>query len=33
VIQLAPPLTIGPKEFAEMREILEGVLKQAWKIL
>ncbi|GAA4183845.1 aspartate aminotransferase family protein [Gryllotalpicola kribbensis] len=30
VIQLSPPLTVGPSEFAQMREILEGVLKDAW---
>ena len=33
VVQLAPALTIGPKEFTEIRQILEGVLTQAWKIL
>ncbi|HEY5224189.1 MAG TPA: aspartate aminotransferase family protein [Microbacteriaceae bacterium] len=31
VIQLAPPLTIGPAEFAEIRGILHGVLSEAWK--
>jgi adenosylmethionine-8-amino-7-oxononanoate aminotransferase len=31
VIQLAPPLTIGPAEFAEIRDILHGVLSEAWK--
>ncbi|MEO6826909.1 MAG: aspartate aminotransferase family protein [Microbacteriaceae bacterium] len=30
VIQLAPPLTIGPAEFAEIRQILHGVLTEAW---
>jgi adenosylmethionine-8-amino-7-oxononanoate aminotransferase len=30
VIQLAPPLTTGPAEFAEIREILHGVLTEAW---
>jgi adenosylmethionine-8-amino-7-oxononanoate aminotransferase len=30
VIQLSPPLTVGPAEFAQMREILEGVLSEAW---
>ncbi|TAM67610.1 MAG: aspartate aminotransferase family protein [Microbacteriaceae bacterium] len=30
VIQLAPPLTIGPAEFAEIRGILQGVLSEAW---
>ncbi|MEO8907051.1 MAG: aspartate aminotransferase family protein [Microbacteriaceae bacterium] len=30
VIQLAPPLTIGPSEFAEIRGILHGVLSEAW---
>ena len=29
VITLAPPLTIGPAEFVEMREMLEGVLRDA----
>ncbi|MDH6277374.1 adenosylmethionine-8-amino-7-oxononanoate aminotransferase [Aurantimicrobium minutum] len=33
VVQLAPPLTIGPKEFTEIREILEGVLKEGAKIV
>ena len=33
VIQLAPPLTIGPKEFDEIEQILRGVLTEAWKIL
>ena len=33
VIQLAPPLTVGPKEFAEMGEILHGVLSEAPKYL
>ncbi|WP_298229395.1 aspartate aminotransferase family protein [Gryllotalpicola sp.] len=30
VIQLSPPLTIGPAEFTEIRQILEGVLAEAW---
>ena len=30
VIQLAPPLTIGPAEFAEIGQILRGVLTEAW---
>lgn len=30
VIQLAPPLTTGPVEFAEIRQILSGVLSEAW---
>ncbi len=30
VVQLAPPLTIGPKEFAEIEQILRGVLTEAW---
>ena len=30
VIQLSPPLTIGPAEFGEIREILHGVLSEAW---
>jgi len=30
VIQLAPPLTTGPAEFAEIRQILHGVLSEAW---
>jgi adenosylmethionine-8-amino-7-oxononanoate aminotransferase len=29
VIQLSPPLTIGPAEFARIREILHGVLSEA----
>ncbi|WP_243064811.1 aspartate aminotransferase family protein [Humibacter sp. RRB41] len=29
VIQLSPPLTIGPTEFAQIREILHGVLTEA----
>ncbi|MGK2853989.1 MAG: aspartate aminotransferase family protein [Microbacteriaceae bacterium] len=29
VIQLAPPLTIGPSEFAEIGQILRGVLSEA----
>ncbi|WGD36671.1 aspartate aminotransferase family protein [Lysinibacter sp. HNR] len=30
VVQLAPPLTIGPKEFAEIEQILRGVLTEGW---
>ena len=30
VIQLAPPLTIGPAEFTEIEQILRGVLTEAW---
>ncbi|MEJ3404548.1 aspartate aminotransferase family protein [Rathayibacter sp. YIM 133350] len=30
VVQLAPPLTTGPAEFAEITEILRGVLSEAW---
>lgn len=30
VIQLAPPLTIGPAEFNEIESILRGVLTEAW---
>ncbi|MCL2455194.1 MAG: aspartate aminotransferase family protein [Micrococcales bacterium] len=30
VIQLAPPLTVGPAEFDEMERILRSVLTQAW---
>jgi len=30
VIQLAPPLTIGPSEFDEIEQILRGVLAEAW---
>lgn len=30
VVQLAPPLTIGPKEFDEIEQILRGVLTEAW---
>jgi hypothetical protein len=33
VIQLAPPLTIGPKEFDEIESILRGVLTEAWSRL
>ena len=29
VVQLAPPLTIGPEEFVEIRQILESVLTEA----
>ena len=30
VVQLAPPLVAGPAEFAEMEQILRGVLSEAW---
>jgi adenosylmethionine-8-amino-7-oxononanoate aminotransferase len=30
VVQLAPPLTIGPAEFNEIESILRGVLSEAW---
>lgn len=33
VIQLAPPLTIGQKEFDEIEQILRGVLTEATKLL
>lgn len=33
VIQLAPPLTIGPSEFREIGDILRGVLSEAARIL
>ena len=33
VIQLAPPLTIGPAEFTEIEQILRGVLTEAWSRL
>ena len=33
VIQLAPPLTIGPAEFREITGILRGVLKEAESVL
>jgi adenosylmethionine-8-amino-7-oxononanoate aminotransferase len=33
VIQLAPPLTIGPKEFDEIESILRDVLTRASKLL
>ncbi|MCC6854556.1 MAG: aspartate aminotransferase family protein [Microbacteriaceae bacterium] len=33
VIQLAPPLTIGPTEFDEIEGILRGVLTEAWSRL
>ncbi len=33
VIQLAPPLTCGPAEFAEMEAILRGVLTEGWSRL
>ncbi|MBI5162021.1 MAG: aspartate aminotransferase family protein [Micrococcales bacterium] len=30
VVQLAPPLTIGPREFDEIEQILRSVLTEAW---
>jgi adenosylmethionine-8-amino-7-oxononanoate aminotransferase len=33
VIQLAPPLTIGPGEFDQIEQILRGVLTEAWSRL
>ncbi len=33
VIQLAPPLTIGPSEFDQIEQILRGVLTEAWSRL
>jgi len=33
VIQLAPPLTIGPEEFAEIEAILRDVLTRASKLI
>ncbi|WP_407357919.1 aspartate aminotransferase family protein [Microbacterium sp. LTA6] len=33
VIQLAPPLTVGPAEFAEIEQILRGVLTRAEDVL
>ena len=33
VVQLAPPLTIGPAEFDEIEGILRGVLTEAWSRL
>ena len=33
VVQLAPPLTIGPKEFDEIESILRGVLTEAWTLI
>lgn len=30
VVQVAPPLTCGPAEFAEMEQILRSVLTEAW---
>ena len=33
MIQLAPPLTIGPAEFDEIEGILRGVLTEAWSRL
>jgi adenosylmethionine-8-amino-7-oxononanoate aminotransferase len=33
VVQLAPPLTVGPAEFDEIESILRGVLTEAWSRL
>ena len=33
VIQLAPPLICGPKEFDEIESILRSVLTEAWERL
>jgi adenosylmethionine-8-amino-7-oxononanoate aminotransferase len=33
VVQVAPPLTIGPKEFDEIEAILRKVLTEAWKLV
>ncbi len=33
VIQLAPPLTIGPSEFTEIEQILRSTLTEAWSRL
>ena len=33
VIQLSPPLIVGPQEIEEMRSILRQVLEEAWKEL
>jgi adenosylmethionine-8-amino-7-oxononanoate aminotransferase len=33
VVQVAPPLTIGPKEFDEIERILREVLTKAWSLL
>ncbi|MHB1171342.1 MAG: aspartate aminotransferase family protein [Lacisediminihabitans sp.] len=33
VVQLAPPLTVGPKEFDEIEGILRSVLTEAWSRL
>jgi adenosylmethionine-8-amino-7-oxononanoate aminotransferase len=33
VVQVAPPLTVGPKEFDEMERILRQVLTKAWSLL
>ncbi|MEY3625407.1 MAG: hypothetical protein RL696_788 [Actinomycetota bacterium] len=31
VVQVAPPLTMGPKDFDEMERIIRQVLTEAWK--
>jgi len=33
VVQLAPPLTIGPDQFDEITQILRSSLEHAWKAL
>lgn len=33
VVQLSPPLVAGPEEFAEMRQILEKALTEAWETM
>ena len=33
VVQLAPPLTCGQKEFDEIEGILRSVLTEAWSVL
>jgi adenosylmethionine-8-amino-7-oxononanoate aminotransferase len=33
VVQLAPPLVVGPTEFDEIEQILRSVLTEAWSIL
>jgi len=33
VVQLAPPLIVGQKEFDEIEQILRGVLTEAWGVL
>jgi adenosylmethionine-8-amino-7-oxononanoate aminotransferase len=33
VVQIAPPLIVGQKEFDEIEQILRGVLTEAWGVL